>query len=297
MGEIERSTWKFSEGDEIGPDRYALRRLGGGKQYEVYLAWDEDLYALVVAKLVRPHLATEPGALRSLAREAEVVGGLNHPVIVRIFGATLDGERPQLALEFLEGPRLSRLIRKYGKLELDQLLPLALQVCSALHHLARRGVVHLDVKPSNIIMGSPPRLIDFSIARDVGRAREISSPVGTDGYMAPEQCDPGRAEIGSAADVWGLGATLFHAVAGRPPFPRAAGYDRNDRNQRFPQLGRDPERLPTDVPAPLAEAIAACLAPDPSDRPTPAAVADALEPAVAALPTRPVLRRMRPRLR
>jgi serine/threonine protein kinase len=297
VSEVERSTWDFSEGDEVGQERYALRRMGGGKQYEVYLAWDEDLYALVVAKLVRPHLATDAHALRSLAREADVLGGLNHPVIVRIFAATLDGDRPQLALEFLEGPRLSRLVRKYGKLELEQLLPLALQVCSALHHLRRRGVVHLDVKPSNIIMGAPPRLIDFSIARDVGGAREIRSPVGTDAYMAPEQCDPARHKIGPAADVWGLGATLFHAVSGRVPFPRSDDYERADRGQRFPQRERDPEQLPSGIPAPLAEVITACLAPEPSDRPTPAAIADALEPVVAALPTRPVLRRMRPRLR
>jgi serine/threonine-protein kinase len=297
MGKTTHPSWEFSDGDEIVPGRSALRRLGGGKQYEAYLAWDEELLALVVVKVLRPHLNGDARALEALIREAELLDRLNHPVVVRTFGSVLQGERPHLVLEFLEGGRLSRLIRKFGKLELEQLLPLALQVCSALHYLARREIVHLDVKPSNIIMGAPPRLIDFSVARDWARARSITSPVGTDAYMSPEQCDPGRAEIGTAADVWGLGATLFHAVTGRPPFLRPDGYDRSDPAQRFPQLGREHEEIPSRVPAPVAGTIAACLAPDPADRPAPAAVAEALEPVVAALPTRPVLRKMRPRLR
>src|ERR671914_292309 len=82
----------------------------------------------------------------------------------RSFGAQLGGERPHLVLEHIEGPRLSTLMRRYG-MSLEQLLPLALNLCSVLHYLAHAGVVHLDVKPSNVIMGGEPRLIDLSIAR------------------------------------------------------------------------------------------------------------------------------------
>ena len=88
--------------------------------------------------------------------------------------------------------------------------------------MERRGFVHLDVKPDNIIMGIPPRLIDLCIARSLERAGRTRGPIGTDAYMAPEQCgaDGWKATIGAPADVWGLGATLYHAASGRRPFPR-----------------------------------------------------------------------------
>ncbi len=190
-------------------------------------------------------------------------------------------------LELIEGPRLSTLIRRHG-VDLEQLLPLALNLCSVLHYLAREGVVHLDVKPRNVIMGAEPRLIDLSIARRRRRARRrCAAPVGTDAYMAPEQCEPARfGEIGPAADVWGLGATLYEAIAGRRPFAA--------RRERFPQLRTAPRPLPDARPAPLAAAVMACLEPRPADRPTAGELADALEPLVDALPA-PRLGRFRPR--
>lgn len=294
---VDPTRWDFEEGAEIVPGRHALKRLGGGHDYEAYLTWDDRLYALVVTKCLRPHLTEDPHALKSMKREAELLTNLKHPVVVRGFDAVVDGDRPHLVMEHLEGPNLASLLRRYGPLPLEQLLPLSLQICSAIHYLGTEQIVHLDVKPRNIIMGAPPRLIDLSIARSFERAARITGHVGTDAYMAPEQCDPARATIGPAADVWGLGATLYHAVAGHVPFPRP-DYDR-DRDEdnieiRFPQLHRVPEAFPKNVPAVVGEPIVACLAPDPAARPSVAEVVGALEPLVAQLPTKPVLRRMRP---
>ena len=136
---------------------------------------------------------------------------------MRGFGAVLDGPRPHLLIEHLEGPTLRRLIRRGGPIPLEQLLPLAAHVGAALRYMELNGVAHLDVKPDNIVMGIPPRLIDLSIARPLDRAARIRSPVGTDAYMPPEQCDPSGhpGEIGAPADVWGLGATLHHALRAR----------------------------------------------------------------------------------
>ena len=299
MGEpSERDSWGFEDGAEIVPGRYVLKKLGGGYDYEAYLTWDDKLYALVVAKCLRPHLVTDTHALNSMRREAEHLLNLKHPVVVRGFDAVLDGERPHLVMEHLEGPNLASLLRRYGPLQLEQLLPLSVQICSALHYLASEEIVHLDVKPRNIIMGAPPRLIDLSIARSFARAKRITGHVGTDAYMAPEQCDPKRAPIGPAADVWGLGATLYHAIVGHVPFPRP-DYDkeRDERNDevRFPQLFKEPQPLnPKKVPAAVSEPVLACLAPDPDDRPSIGEVVGMLEPLVAELPTKPVLRRMRP---
>jgi serine/threonine protein kinase len=135
--------------------------------------------------------------------------------------------------------------------------------------------VHLDVKPGNVVMGAPPRLIDLSVARTVEQAAALQHVVGTDGYLAPEQEHPWTGEIGPAADVHGLGATLVHAATGRPP------------------TGGGVDGLPEGVPARLVGLVLDCLAPRPADRPTPGQVAEAVEPLIALLP-RPVLAGFRP---
>lgn len=292
-----RESWGFAEGEEFAPGRIALASLGGGWDYEAYLGWDEHLQALVVFKLVRPHLVGDEHVLRSLRREAEMLSRLNHPVIVRCFGAVLEGDRPHIVLEHLEGPSLAAALRETEVLALEQLVPLAFQLASAVQYLANEGIVHLDVKPGNVILGAPPRLVDFSIARPVGEAARLRRPVGTDAYMAPEQCDPGRGPVGPAADVWGIGATLYEAAVGRVPFPRPRRYDEHDPFQRFPQLAGAPPEIPGDVPGPLGDLILDCLRFDPSERPSAGAVADRLEPLVGEIMPRRVLGRPRPRLR
>ena len=290
MGDLE--SWGFEEGDEIAPGRHALRLLGGGYRYEAYLAWEDEMLAVVVAKILRPDRVDDRSALDGMRFEATTLSVLQHPVLLRCFDAVLDGPRPHLVLEFLEGPRLSTLLRRYGPLALEQAIPLATQLASALHYMERRGIVHLDVKPRNIIMGGPPRLIDLSVARSAAEASALDRPVGTDAYMAPEQCEPGRRGApGPASDVWGLGVTVHEAIAGSLPFP-----DPSD-GERFAQLDREPEPLPEPMPPALAELLRACLQPDPAARPSAREVAEALEPLVAALPTRPIIGRLRPRSR
>jgi serine/threonine-protein kinase len=293
---VKETRWGFEEGDEIVPGRYALDKLGGGYQYEAYLAWDDHLFSLVVVKLVRPHLVEDEHALRTLAREGEVLEGLDHPVIVRSFGAVLEGPRPHIVLEHLEGNTLSHAIKKMGPLAPDQLLPLAYQICSALQYLANMEMVHLDVKPRNVVMTAPPRLIDLSVARSVQAAAQMTSPVGTDAYMAPEQCDPSRAVVGPAADVFGLGATLYHAVSGDVPFPRPDGHDPGDPLQRFPQLLEPPFPLPDDLSPGMARLVMRCLEADPSARPTPGELAGELDALIQELPRRRILGRARPKI-
>ena len=274
------ASWRLAEGDAIVPGRVALRLLGGGRRHEAYLAYDERLHALVVAKVLRPAAAAEPDDRAALAAEAALLDALAHPLLLRSFGAVLDGPRPHLVLEHVEGPRLSTLIRRYG-LSLEQALPLGLEIARVLRYLGGEGVVHLDVKPSNIIMDGRPRLIDLSVAR---RAGALSAPVGTDAYMAPEQCAAGA--VGPAADVWGLGATLHEALAGAPPFA--------PDGTRFPQLRRAPEPLPRRVPPALAALVRGCLAPEPAARPALPALEAALQAEVEGLPA-PRLGRLRPR--
>jgi eukaryotic-like serine/threonine-protein kinase len=287
-----RPTWGLVEGDAIALGRTVLRRIGGGRRYEVFLVWDEHRLAVLVAKVLRPDQAEDPAALRDLRREGDLLARIAHPVVVRGFGAAAGGPFPHLLLEHLEGPTLQSLLERDGPVGLEQLLPLGMHVASALHYLAREDVVHLDVKPDNLVMGAPPRLIDFSVSRSLVSAARLRKPVGTDAYMAPEQCDRTRGELGPAVDVFGLGATMYRAMTGERPFPRPEGAARSeDPLVRFPQLVGAPAPLPRRTPEPLAELLRAMLALQPGDRPTAAEVVAALEPVVAELPRRLVLGR------
>jgi serine/threonine protein kinase len=166
--------------------------------------------------------------------------------------------------------------------------------------MAGQRMVHLDVKPDNIVMGIPPRLIDLSIARSFDQAARATHPLGTDAYMAPEQCAPADHPdaIGPASDVWGLAATLHHAVSGSVPFPRAPeARDSDDPPTRFPQLQAEPQPLPDSTPAPLRELIARALARDPVERPSAAGFAMELQPLVASLPRKLVFGRWGTRAR
>lgn len=286
------SSWQFEEGDEIVEGRYALQLLGGGHRYEAYLAWDEEMQYKIVAKLLRPDLVTDPSALRGLWAEAATLDRLHHPVLLRCFEVVGDPPRPHLVLEHLEGPRLSTLLRKQGRLALDQAIPLGVQLSAALHYMHMNDTVHLDVKPRNIIMAAPPRLIDLSVARTIEAAAKATEPIGTDAYMAPEQCEPRLVgPMGPASDVWGWGVTMHEAVTGTLPFPELK---EAEGPQRFPQLHLDPIGLQGSAPEPLTDLIMSAMARRPEDRPTQREVSESLEPLVSAMPRRIVLSRLRP---
>jgi serine/threonine protein kinase len=148
---------------------------------------------------------------------------------------------------------------------------LGLHLCSALHYMHRQGVLHLDLKPSNIISESRlAKIIDLSIARPPGRGREGA---GTTQYMAPEQVTGDH--LSPATDVWGVGAVLWEAATGEEPFNAD---DEDDDEPSYEQLERRivPIRSYRRVPAAFASLVESCLEPDPARRPTVREIADAL---------------------
>ncbi|MCY7397122.1 MAG: serine/threonine protein kinase [Nocardioides sp.] len=281
---MRKNSWHLGEGDEITAELTAVRLLGGGSSYEAYLAFDEITYAPVVVKVIRPGLVADESSLRGLRREVEALAVVNHPVVVRGLRHRLDGDRPHVVLEQIDGPRLSSLIRRHGPLQQQQYLPLAIEMASAVHYLCHLGWTHLDIKPSNIIMGAPARLIDLSVARTVEAAAGLRYAIGTDAYMSPEQCDPGGGVApGHASDVWGLGATVFEAVAGYRPFDDGVR-DADDRGVRYPQLVDAPRDLPDHTPDEVVKILTAALDKDPAGRPLPHELAEALEPVLERQP-------------
>jgi serine/threonine protein kinase len=272
-----RSGWGFASGDEIAPGRTMQTLLGGGERFEAYVAWNHRLMTPTVIKVLRPDFVDDERARRSMAKEGNLLARLQHPGLTRLFDMDAVGPRPFIEIEYVEGPRLSTLIRRHGRLNPEQAFPLGRQLAATLHFLHAEGVLHLDVKPSNIIMGPTPRLFDLSVARRVERAHLINGFVGTDAYMAPEQADPARwATIGPAADTWGLGATLYYAVAKR--LPHSKGRHDATGAARFPQLAESPAPLDPARHSPgLVQLIMDCLQRSPDPRPSLAELFDRLD--------------------
>ena len=277
LPEPAKSSWGFASGDEIVPGRTMQTLLGGGERYEAYVAWNHRLMTPTVIKILRPDMVDDERARRSMAKEGELLASLQHPGLTRLFDMDATGDRPFIEIEYVEGPRLSSLIRRHGRLNPEQAFPLGRQLASTLHFLHVEGIVHLDVKPSNIIMGPTPRLIDLSVARRIERASRINGFVGTDAYMSPEQADPQLwSTIGPKADTWGLAATLYYAVAKRIPHSRG----RRDATgaERFPQLVESPAPLDPARHSPgLVELIMAGFRRAPDERPTVAELFDRLD--------------------
>ena len=273
----QKSSWSFGSGDEIVPGRTMQTLLGGGERFEAYVAWNHRLMTPTVIKILRPGYLDDERARRSVAKEGELLGRLQHPGLTRLFDMDAAGERPFMEIEYVEGPRLSTLIRRHGRLNPEQAFPLGRQLAATLHFLHAEGILHLDVKPSNIIMGPTPRLIDLSVARRMDRAHLINGFVGTDAYMAPEQADPELwTTIGPKADTWGLGATLYYAIAKR--LPHSKGRHEAAGVERFPQLMETPPPLDHGRHSPgLVELIMDCLQRDPAARPTVAELFDRLD--------------------
>jgi serine/threonine protein kinase len=247
-------------GAELVPGYEVLDHLKRTLVLDVYDVWSEERRARCVAKTLRPDRLDDTRARRALAREAQVLMSLTHPHIVRCY-EHIARPRPVVLLETLTGATLARLLddRPRRRLAGADLGWLGIHLCSALSYLHRQPLLHLDLKPSNIISDNgQAKLIDLSIARAPGR---LQPGIGTREYMAPEQHEGGR--VDTWTDVYGLGAVLFEAATGERA---AAG-----------SSVRGARRLPR----PVADAIDGALQPDPRSRPSVDEVEAALDTLVA----------------
>src|SRR5439155_5330619 len=203
-----------------------LMHLASGGMGAVYKAMDLDLGREVALKILSPDLANKPALLERFQREARHIAQTRHRNIVRIYEFGETNGTYFLALEFVDGADLYDYISRKGQLDLDESLLLLTQATWALDHLHQQRMVHRDIKPSNFLLTQENgqllvKLTDLGLARVVDdaafRVTRDGSTVGTIDYMAPEQArDSGSADIRS--DIYSLGCTWYHMLAGRPPF-------------------------------------------------------------------------------
>lgn len=276
-------------GSSIAPGYEVIAHLRRGNDLDVYDAWSDERGARCILKALRPDRARSRRRRRALLREGELLGRLSHPHIVRAY-ETITEPVPIVVLETLSGETLSHMVASGTPASTEDVAHLGLHLGSALRYLHGHRVLHLDLKPSNVIAeAGRAKLIDLSLARPPGPAHP---GIGTWHYMAPEQARGG--ELTAAADVWGLGAVLYEAATGEAPFDddpdawndASASTTASDAiPDRYPQLERR-AREPGPVrplAAPLADLISSCLEPRPGDRPSMLAALTALEQ-LAGLP-------------
>jgi eukaryotic-like serine/threonine-protein kinase len=249
--------WDCPPGAELPGKHLAWQRLAVGHRCETWLAWSVPLWCPVVIKLARPAQLDSQRVVHSLSREVSALSGASHPALPRLLADGRTAAVPYLVVEYLDGPALDEEL-DHGPLSSQEVAQLAGPLVAALSHLHERGLAHVDVKPSNIILrDGRPVLIDFGSARQIDARQLPGKPIGSPGYAAPE-LEAGE-PIAATMDLYGLGAVLHESLSGQPPFDPALAAGRRP----------PPPPLPVGVHPLLTALVDGLLAPDPADRPGP----------------------------
>ena len=260
---------RFSPGEEMLPGLLAWVMLGDGRRTETWLAWSTELWTPVAVKLPVAELVHRPESAARLAVEAATLAALRHPAIERLLIDRHDHAIPHLVKEYVEGPNLAQLVDAEGPFEAADAIRLAMQLACGLHHLHHQGLVHLDLKPHNVVLREGRAVIlDLDLAKPAGtevptgrRRAEGSAP-----WMAPEQCRMRPAH--PRMDVFALGAVLYEVSTGARPF--------QDDPTTYPQLTtrpRPPRTVRPEVTPELDRVITTLMEPDADRRPGSAAEA------------------------
>lgn len=262
----------FTPSSSLIDGRYRIRRrLGAGAMGVVYEVQDVLLERPAAMKVIDPALATTPAAEKNLLREARALARLRHSNIVQVYAFGSFASRFFFAMEYVDGESLEDIFVRSAtsgeRMPLPRVLDIVTAVASGLSEAHAHGIIHRDVKPSNIVIERAtgrPVLIDFGIAREVGGATRSSFVVaGTPSYMAPEQVSHNRSLFGHKVDLYALACTAFELLTGRSVFDVEDSY-----GMLHAQITRQPPAVSSFRPeyAALDAVFARALAKEPWDR-------------------------------
>ena len=271
------------KGFKLGPYRI-LNQIGAGGMGTVYLAEHADLRRRVALKVLPGRQAVDPLNVERFYREARAAAILDHPNVVHAYDVACDRGTHFLVLEYIEGDTLDRLLAARGRLPVGEAVSYAVQAAAGLQHAHEKGVAHRDIKPANLLVGRDGivKILDLGLAEffeDSGTklGRASAEVMGTTDYVAPEQLRD-CAAADHRADIYNLGATLYHLLTGRPPFVGTTAAKMIAHQLSAARPARD---LCGDVPEGLSVVLEIMLAKDPDDRyQTAAEVVQALLPFV-----------------
>ena len=228
-----------------------LAEIGSGGMGVVYKARQKGLERLVAIKMILASHLASPDQVRRFQEEARAAAGLKHPHIVHIHEVGQCHGRHYFAMEYIEGMSLAERLAR-GPLKPEEAARLVLHVARAVEHLHRHGYIHRDLKPSNILLDAEgePYVTDFGLAKAFAPGSQATTTgviAGTPSYMSPEQAAGHNAEVSRSSDIYSLGAILYEAMTGRPPFRAESPLD-----TLLAVLGGEPEASPPVESAPSA---------------------------------------------
>src|SRR4051794_37504714 len=244
--------------------------IGVGGMAAVLRARDTQLDRFVALKILPPEMARDPENVRRFHQEARAAAKLDHENIARVFFCGEDQGLHFIAFEYVEGDNLRVILEKRSRLPVGEAVGYLLQIATGLEHAASRGVVHRDVKPSNIIITPAGRakLVDMGLARSLephpdNGLTQSGVTLGTFDYISPEQALEPR-EADSRSDIYSLGCTFYHMLTGRPPVPEGTAARKLDHHQHV--VPTDPRQLAPEIPDEVAAIVMRMMAKDPADR-------------------------------
>ncbi len=244
--------------------------VGAGGIGILYRARQLRLDRPVALKLVGPDVASEPVVRERLRREARTVAALDHPNVVPLYEAGEENGTVYIVTRWVEGTELGALIRRDGRMDAERAARIAAQIAAALELAHEQGLVHRDVKSSNVIVTSEDHvyITDFGLAKRAGTASGLTGVdqmLGTVDYVAPEQIEGGEPD--ARGDVYGLACVLFEMLTGEPPF----GGQKGGMAKMWAHVNAEPasvREMRPDVPAALDDLIRRALSKAPDARPT-----------------------------